>query len=178
MGAGKTSVGRALAQQLNWEFEDLDDRIERREGRVIAQIFKESGEQEFRRAEHEALAEALRELGGSATRIVAVGGGAFVQPANARLLRAAKVPTVFLDAAVEDLWARCRKQAREAGRERPLHRSEEQFRQLYETRREGYAKAKMRVQTGDRAVADIATEIAEKLGLRKIALRMEEGEVE
>ena len=178
MGAGKTSVGRALAQQLNWEFEDLDDRIVRREGRAIAQIFVESGEPEFRRAEHEALAEVLRELRGGGTRIVAVGGGAFVQPANARLLREAQVPTVFLDAAVEELWARCCRQASEAGVERPLQRSEEQFRRLYETRRRNYAKASTRVQTRNRALDEIATEITEKLGLRKITFRMEEGEVE
>jgi len=178
MGAGKTSVGRALAQQLNWQFEDLDDRIERREGRAIAQIFRESGEPEFRRAEHEALVEVLGELGGAVTRIVAVGGGAFVQPANASMLREAQVPTVFLDAAVEELWARCCKQASKAGAERPLQRSEEKFRQLYETRREGYSGASMRVQTGSRTVADIAAEIADKLGLRKITFRTEEGEVE
>jgi len=178
MGAGKTSVGRALAKQLNWEFEDLDDRIVRREGRAIPQIFEKSGESEFRRAEHEALAEVLGELRGAVTRIVAVGGGAFVQPANASLLQAAQASTVFLDAPVEELWTRCRKQSSEAGAQRPLQRSEEQFRSLHDERRSGYARAKMRVQTGKRTVDEIAKEIAERLGLRKIALRTEEGEVE
>ncbi|HTS09821.1 MAG TPA: shikimate kinase, partial [Candidatus Eisenbacteria bacterium] len=55
MGAGKTSVGRTLGQRLNWAFEDLDDRIQQREGRTIAEIFRDSGELEFRRAEHNAL---------------------------------------------------------------------------------------------------------------------------
>ncbi|MGC1644711.1 MAG: shikimate kinase, partial [Candidatus Sulfotelmatobacter sp.] len=44
MGAGKTSVGRALGQRLNWIFEDLDDRIQVREGRTVAEIFRASGE--------------------------------------------------------------------------------------------------------------------------------------
>lgn len=178
MGAGKTSVGRALAQLLNWEFEDLDNRIERREGRTIAQIFQQSGEAYFRRAEREALVELLSELRGSATRVVALGGGAFVQPRNVSLLQGAQLPTVFLDAAVEELWSRCCKQANEVGTERPLQRSEEQFRQLYEARRRGYARATMRIATGSRTVEDIAAETAEKLGLRKIAVRVEEGEVE
>src|SRR5262249_6652771 len=52
MGAGKTTVGQALALQLGWPFEDLDDRIQAREKRTIEQIFRESGEAEFRRAEH------------------------------------------------------------------------------------------------------------------------------
>ena len=51
MGAGKTSVGKALSQDLGWPFEDLDDRLESREGRTVEQIFRESGEQAFRRAE-------------------------------------------------------------------------------------------------------------------------------
>ncbi len=61
MGAGKSSVGRALGQQLNWLFEDLDDRIQAREGRTVAEIFRDSGEAEFRRAEHAALQHVLQE---------------------------------------------------------------------------------------------------------------------
>ena len=54
MGAGKSTVGRALARQMNWPFEDLDERLQAREKRSIEQIFRESGEAEFRRAEHAA----------------------------------------------------------------------------------------------------------------------------
>ena len=59
MGAGKSSVGRALSEQLGWMFEDLDERIERRERRKVAEIFRESGEAGFRKAEHAALRELL-----------------------------------------------------------------------------------------------------------------------
>ena len=54
MGAGKTSVGRALGARLGWPFEDPDDRIRSRAGRSIEEIFRDAGEQEFRRVEHEA----------------------------------------------------------------------------------------------------------------------------
>jgi shikimate kinase len=178
MGAGKTSVGRALGQRLNWIFEDLDDHIERREGRTVAAIFRDSGESEFRRAEHNALKHLLDELRSGSTRIIALGGGAFVQPGNASLLKASEVPTVFLDAPVEDLWQRCSRQASEDGTERPLLRSREQFRQLYELRRPGYARASLRIQAGNRSVEAIAAEIAEKLGLTKIEIRNEQGETE
>jgi shikimate kinase len=178
MGAGKSSVGRALGQRLNWVFEDLDDRIEAREGRTVAQIFRDSGESEFRRAEHAALEHVLQELRGGGARIVALGGGAFVQKENAALLKRSGVPTVFLDAPVEDLWQRCCTQARETGTERPLLRSPEQFRELHATRSRHYSKASLKIQTGSRAVEKIAAEIAETLGLGKIELRTEQGEVE
>ena len=178
MGAGKSSVGRALGRRLNWIFEDLDDRIAARERRTVAEIFRDSGELEFRRAEHAALQQVLQELEGGCARIVALGGGAFVESENAALLKASSVPTVFLDAPVEELWERCCAQARETGAERPLLRSREQFRKLYETRRRNYSKASLKIPTGGRAVDTIVDEIAETLGLKKIALRTEQGEVE
>ena len=178
MGAGKTSVGRALGQRLNWIFEDLDDRIAAREGRSVAEIFRDSGENEFRRAEHKALKHLLDELRGGSARIVALGGGAFVQPDNASLLRESEVPTVFLDAPLEELWQRCSRQASEDGTERPLLRSQEQFRMLYESRRPGYAKAVLRIEAGNRSVEAIAAEIAQMLGLKKIEIRNQQGETE
>jgi shikimate kinase len=164
MGAGKSSVGRALGQRLNWDFEDLDDRIEHREGRAVAEIFRDSGEQGFRQAEHAALRHLLDDLRGR--RIVALGGGAFVQKKNATLLETAGVPTIFLDAPVAELWIRCSKQAVEAGAERPLLRSERQFRELYEERRKSYGKASVLIQTGNRTVNAIAEEIAKTLRLK------------
>jgi shikimate kinase len=178
MGAGKSSVGRALGQQLNWIFEDLDDRIEARERRKVADIFRDSGESEFRRAEHAALQQVLLELRGGGARILALGGGAFVQQPNGVLLKRSKVPTVFLDARVEELWQRCCTQASEIGAERPLLRDKGQFRKLYETRHPGYAKASLKIQTDSRPVTAIAAEIARKLKLKEIALRTEQGEVE
>jgi shikimate kinase len=160
MGAGKTSVGRALSQRLGWPFEDLDDRIQRREGKSIEQIFRESGEAEFRRAETEALRELLGELA-SSFRVVALGGGAFVQPANAALLEQAEVHSVFLDAPVDELLRRCEAEAKE----RPLRQSPEQFCELYEKRRRSYMKAAIRIETSGKDVDTVAAEVACSLGL-------------
>jgi shikimate kinase len=178
MGAGKTSVGRVLAQRLGWTFEDLDDRIVEREGRTVAEIFQSSGEPVFRRAEQAALASLLEELHAGSSRIVALGGGAFVQSENSALLRASAVPTVFLEAPVDELWRRCCAQAEESGTERPLLRNMQQFRQLYEARRKGYLQASCQVRTGGRAVDAIAGEIAKALRLKKIPIGSEQGEVE
>jgi shikimate kinase len=165
MGAGKSSVGRVLGEHLGWTFEDLDQRIERREQRSVPEIFRESGESGFRRAEHAALKELLSEWRAGADRIVALGGGAFVQRQNARLIEAGGVPTVFLDAGVEELWRRCRQQAEQQGIKRPLLSGLESFRKLYETRRPHYLKASFRQETDGKTLERIAAEIVQSLGL-------------
>jgi shikimate kinase len=178
MGAGKSSVGLALGRRLNWLFEDLDERIETGEGRRVAEIFRDSGEVEFRRAEHEALRHLLEELRGGVVRVVALGGGAFVQPENARLLELAGVPVVFLDAPVGELWRRCRQHASESGVERPLLKSFDEFQALYRARRKHYATAGLRITTANRDIEAIVTEIIQTLRLRKIAVRTQQGEPE
>ncbi len=170
MGAGKTSVGRALSRHLGWIFEDLDERIELRERRKVHEIFRDSGEPGFRRAEHTALKELLHELRGGAGRIVALGGGAFAQKRNARLVKAANIPTVFLDARVEELWRRCREQADAEEMERPLLTSLSTFRELYDARRPHYSKAVLRQDTSDKTVEEIVKEVVATLGLRQSRL--------
>ena len=161
MGAGKTSVGRELGGRLGWPFVDLDDRVEAREKRTIVEIFRLSGEGEFRRAEHDALAELLKELE-SGPRVIAVGGGAFAQPENTSLLDARVATTVFLDASADELWKRCG----DDPTERPLRRDEKVFRQLFESRRPRYLRAQFHVNTTGKEVSEIAREIAHSLGLK------------
>jgi shikimate kinase len=163
MGAGKSSIGRALGQHFDCEFEDLDDRIERVERRSITEIFRTSGEVEFRIIERAALRQVLRELANDEMRIVGLGGGAFVQAENATLLKDAGILTVFLDAPVGELWRRCAKQAEAQGLTRPLLQSPEQFYTLFEARRPDYMKASLRVATGGRTMETIVHEIAEAL---------------
>ena len=81
MGSGKSSVGRELARQLDWDFVDLDTRIESRERQTVPEIFRERGETGFRLAETDALRDLLAESG-QPNRVVALGGGAFVQERN------------------------------------------------------------------------------------------------
>lgn len=167
MGAGKSSVGRALGERLGWAFEDLDDRIERREGRKVHEIFRDSGELEFRRAERAALKELLSELRNGAEKIVALGGGAFVQKHNARLIKAGGVATVFLDAGADELWRRCRLQAEQDGTKRPLLTNLEAFRELYEARRPHYLKASLKQETVGKTVERIAAEVVQTLCFEK-----------
>jgi len=159
MGAGKTSVGEALAGQLGWRFIDLDQRIEARAGKRIADIFRDSGESEFRRAEKHELQRVIAELDGGGGAVVALGGGAFVQPETAALLAASAACCVFLDAPVEELWQR----AQATQGERPLAVSENHFRQLYAARRPRYMEAEYCVQTLGRTVAEVVADIAARL---------------
>ncbi len=156
MGAGKTSVGEALATHLGWRFIDLDRRIEARQQRKISAIFRDSGESEFRRLENEELQQVMAEVEGKVA-VVALGGGTFVRPGNAHSLRNCGY-IVFLDAPVEQLWQRA-----EAQGARPLAVSENLFRQLYAARRSRYMEADCCVQTGGRSVAEVVAEIAARL---------------
>ncbi len=165
MGAGKSSVGRALGQRLGWTFEDLDERIELRERRKVSEIFRDSGEVEFRRAEHAALRELLTELSGGAKRIVALGGGAFAQPENIDVIEASQAATVFLDADAVELWRRCQEQAAEQKTERPLLSNRRSFFDLYAARRPHYLKARFRQDTGGKAVDEIVGALVEALRL-------------
>jgi shikimate kinase len=160
MGAGKSSVGRALSLRLGWGFEDLDDRIQAREGRSVGQIFRESGESGFRRVEADAVRELIGELG-SSPRVVGLGGGAFVQPENAALLAQTHAPIVFLDAPADELFRRCQQEQVE----RPLLQDRERFRQLYEARRPGYMTGTVRVETTGKSVDAVAAEVARHLGI-------------
>jgi len=180
MGAGKSTVGRALGRRLNWVFEDLDDRIAAREGRSVAEIFHDSGESEFRRAEHAALQKVLEQLRGGVARIVALGGGTFAQEQNHKAIQASGIPTIFLDAPLPELWQRCARQTK-LDAKRPLQTSEIQFRELHEKRLPFYRTASLRFDTSGKPVEAVAAEIAKKLealGLKKIAMRTEQGEDE
>ncbi|HLY99845.1 MAG TPA: shikimate kinase [Candidatus Angelobacter sp.] len=157
MGAGKTSAGKAVARRLGWNFCDLDEKIEERQHKKVAAIFAESGEEQFRAMESAALRDLLKEATGE--WIIALGGGTFVQSANRAALAEAGAITILLDADLEEIERRCRAD----GATRPLAQDGNKLRELFENRREVYAKAQFRVETTGKAVDAVAAEICDLL---------------
>ena len=161
MGAGKTSVGRALALQLGWRFVDLDQMVEKRERQNIAGIFRQSGEAAFRAAEQgafDSLLEALQEMGPT---VVALGGGTLADSPRALQLRRSEGRLVFLSAPLETLRQRCM----QAAGERPLLQNESGFGALLEARLPGYRGADLEVASAAKTPEEVAAEIAVALNL-------------
>jgi len=167
MGAGKSSVGKVLAQHLGAEFVDVDERIEEAAGRRIGDIFVSCGEAAFREMEREAILDAVSAPG----RVVAAGGGAFVDEANRRALKA-YAPVFFLDVSVESVLERL-----SGDRSRPLFpggKEAGKLRELMERRRPSYQEADFTVSTDNRSVPEIADHILSLLA-RRSAPRREGG---
>ena len=101
MGAGKSTVGRRLADVLGRKFYDSDHEIERAAGLSIADIFTLHGEAEFRRGERRVLERLLN----GEVHVLATGGGAYLDPDTRKLLRE-KAVTIWLNADLETLWRR------------------------------------------------------------------------
>lgn len=101
MGAGKTTVGRALAKKLNRRFIDSDHEIEARTGASIPLIFEIEGEEGFRQRE----AEVIRDLTAQQGIILATGGGAILRPENRECLKAGGV-VIYLRASIANILQR------------------------------------------------------------------------
>jgi shikimate kinase len=102
MGAGKTTVGRLVADRLSWHYADSDHEVESTAGQTVAELFARGGEREFRPLESAALAAAVA---GDEPVVVAVAGGAVLDAANRALLRGAGT-VVWLRAEPSTLAAR------------------------------------------------------------------------
>ena len=156
MAAGKSKIGSRLAERLELPFTDLDRTIEEQYGCSIADLFKERGEGEFRKAE---TAQIKRLLTG-APHVIAVGGGAFVNSVNRDALnRAAR--TIWLDTPFELILARLQ---RSTARPLAANKSESELRSLWAQRRPAYEAAQLRIDTSDADVERIVGRIIAALG--------------
>lgn len=138
MGAGKSAVGRQIAQRLALPFVDADHEIERAAGCTISEIFAQHGEVHFRDGERRVIARLLD----SGPCVLATGGGAFMQPETRALLQE-KAVTVWLSADFDVLWERVSRRSH-----RPLLQTPDPRRtlkDLIEARYPVYAEAQVTV---------------------------------
>ena len=154
MGSGKSTAGRAVAEELGWEFVDLDEAVAGMAGLSIPQIFGTLGEPHFRNLEREALHDALD---GSAERVIACGGGVIIDPRNRG--RLGQVPTVFLWEDADVCYRRTR------GPGRPLRGTGfEDFARRYAERLPYYLEvAGLQLEPGERPPRRVADEIVDWL---------------
>lgn len=138
MGVGKTTVGRRLAKALRLDFRDADEEVERAAGRSVSEIFDDFGERAFRDGERKVIARLLDEP----PMVLALGGGAFVDPQTRAQVKA-KAVSVWLQADADTLAQRVARRDT-----RPLLRNGEPrdiLQRLLETRSPAYAEADIHV---------------------------------
>lgn len=157
MGAGKSTIGRHVAQELKMQFYDTDQALEERTGADVAWIFDVEGEEGFRKREKKIIEE-LSDLQGI---VLATGGGAICLPENRKFL-GGRGFVVYLEASVEQQWSRTKRD-----KSRPLLQGDnprETLENLHAERDPLYREiSDMVVETDGRTVRSVANEILRKL---------------
>lgn len=156
MGAGKSTVGRRLAKRLGLPFVDSDVAIEEASGSPTAELFERYGEHDFRDGERRLVARLVE----GDVRVIATGGGAFIDPRTRQLLNERAI-TVWLDAPIDVL-------AERTGRRnnRPLLRNgdrAETLARLAEERRDHYSEAQIHIRSSGGAHSDVVEAIVDAL---------------
>ena len=153
MAAGKTTVARALSARLGWRAEDVDELIEVRERRAIADIFARQGEPYFRGLEREI----LKLLLPLRHAVVATGGGTFMDAENRSAINLDGL-SVWLDVPLDLLLARIPADGR-----RPLAADRSQMERLFAVRQAAYAQAHLRIDAGVAPAEEIAEQILDRM---------------
>jgi len=153
MGTGKTSVGRLVAEHLNFEFLDTDELIQTATGRTIADIFAQDGEPAFRLLEQRV----VQELAGRRQTLISTGGGLPTQRSNLASLKQHAL-VVCLWASPEKIWERVCHQSHRPLLHDPDPRAK--IRDLLAVREPFYKQADVLVNTELRTMREVASQVA------------------
>ncbi len=166
MGAGKTEVGELLADQIGYDFIDLDSKIVEKTGKSIAKIFKEEGEPHFRDLE----SQLIQELKGAQSQVISVGGGAPVDPENRRVLQSLGL-VVYLKASPRELYQRVKNDT-----SRPLLQVDnpvDVVKKLLADRQFAYDQADVTIDTELLSVDEVVDKLIDELARRTIETQVE-----
>jgi len=158
-GTGKSLVAKEVARRLNWDFIDTDDEIIKQTGKPIAETFRQDGEDKFRELERQAIIKACQK----GRIVIAIGGGAMVDPQNYELLAKSGF-IVCLEAKPETIYERLFHEAASSphGEVRPLlavNNPLERIRQLKASRQPHYAQADWTIHTDGLSISEVAEEV-------------------
>jgi len=152
MGAGKSTVGQILAQQLQVEFVDIDSLIEKQENKSIAKIFEISGEDYFRTLEKNMIKNSFKPQ----NQILSLGGGAFENPETQEFL-ISNSTVIYLKASPETILERVKN-----NNSRPLLNNNNKLQKITEIiniRKQNYEKAHYIITTDNKNPNEVANEI-------------------
>lgn len=152
MGSGKTTVGKLLAETLSYSFVDLDQEIEKSEGKKISQIFNDFGEQYFRNKEKEKIKNFLK----LSKTIISLGGGAFEDKESQKVLKE-NSQIIYLQATPQTIFERIKNEIH-----RPLlHKnfSIETIEFILEKRKKNYEMAHYKINTDKKTPQEIVKRI-------------------
>lgn len=160
MGVGKTTVGQLIANKLNRDFIDIDQYIEEKYNMPIPQMFKELGEQHFRKIEKETVIDICKN---QHDKIVSLGGGAFQQEEIRETCLTSSL-VLFLDLS----WDSWKERMDILVDNRPVlhNRTLDEIHELFEKRQLAYSKHHLKIRTDDQTPEEVADSIVNKLKYR------------
>ena len=164
MGSGKSTIGPILANTLGYEFVDIDKAIERQTGKAVKEIFKDHGEEHFRRLERVL----IQDLQGKDHIVISLGGGTIADPVNFPIIRESGI-LVYLKTAPEQLFKRLHyKTDRPVLVDRAGDRLSEEalwlrIQDLFIVREQFYEKADIVVPTDEQRLGITVDEIVKRL---------------
>ena len=151
MGAGKTTVGKSLAEKLRFELIDTDHSIETEQGKAISEIFKVDGESAFRDLE----VQQLKKLRNSENSVVSTGGGIILRSENCKILK--ETFSIYLKADFENIFKRIKED-----KTRPLLLTDDPYstaKNLFQSRQDTYESFKYHITTDFKNPSEISDEI-------------------